>query len=54
MTGVMFKSLSGQVPSYYRQKREAEEKVGHELTNEQFETEFLNIGGGVFVERHRN
>lgn len=44
--GVLFKSQSGLVPDYYAQKNQAEEAVGHRLTNEEFERDYLNVGGG--------
>lgn len=44
--GVLFKSQSGLVPNYYEQKNQAEAAVGRRLTNEEFERDYLNVGGG--------
>jgi tRNA1(Val) A37 N6-methylase TrmN6 len=41
--GVLFKGLSGQIPDYYKQKREAEQKLGRTLDNEEFEKNHLVI-----------
>lgn len=42
-------SLSGRVPDYYKQKREAEARIGRKLTVEEFESEHLTMpeGGGL-------
>lgn len=45
--GVLFKSQSGLVPNYYEQKNQAEAAVGRKLTNEEFERDYLNVGGGL-------
>lgn len=54
--GLLFSSKSGQVESYYRQKRAAEQREGRKLTNEEFEQSFLTVpersslgGGGTSV-----
>lgn len=52
--GVLFNSLSGQVPDYYEQKTVAEAMVGRKLSNAEFERDYLNVGGGFFIERNRN
>lgn len=44
--GVLFKSKSGQVPDYYKQKTQAEAMVGRKLSNAEFERDFLVEGGG--------
>ena len=44
--GVLFNSLSGQVPDYYEQKTIAEAMVGRKLSNAEFERDYLNVGGG--------
>lgn len=44
--GVLFSSLSGQVPDYYRHKNEAEAMVGRKLSNAEFERDYLVAGGG--------
>ena len=36
----LYKSLSGRVPDYYKQKNIAEEKVGHALSNKEFEEKY--------------
>lgn len=38
-------SLSGRVPSYYAQKEQAEARLGHPLTAEEFERDHLDVGG---------
>lgn len=47
MMGVLFNSLSGQVPDYYKQKSTAEAMIGRKMTNAEFEREYLELGGGV-------
>lgn len=54
--GLLFSSKSGQVPDYYKQKRDAEARLGRELTVEEFERSYLNVpersgisGGGTSV-----
>lgn len=47
--GVLFKSKSGQVPDYYKQKTEAEAKAGRKLSNEEFERDYLVTGGGFLL-----
>lgn len=54
--GLLFKTQSGQVPSYYKQKRAAERREGRSLTNDEFEQSFLQVkecsglsGGGTSV-----
>lgn len=37
----LYKSLSGRVPDYYKQKNVAEEKLGRKLTNSEFEEKYL-------------
>lgn len=44
--GVLFKSKSGHVPDYYKQKTEAEAKEGRKLSNDEFERDYLVTGGG--------
>lgn len=44
--GLLFDSKSGQVPDYYYQKNRAEKEAGRKLSNEEFERDYLNIGGG--------
>lgn len=38
---LIYKSLSGRVPDYYKQKNEAEKKVGHKLSCAEFEEKYL-------------
>lgn len=45
MMGLLFESMVAIDPDYMRKKRAAEKKVGHRLTNEEFEREFLKNGG---------
>ena len=51
--GVLFSSLSGQVPDYYKQKTQAEAMVGRKLSNAEFERDYL-VAGGFFIERYWN
>jgi DNA modification methylase len=46
---VLMKSLSGRVPDYYQQKRDAEKKLGKNISNSEFEKNHLVIpdGGGL-------
>lgn len=44
--GVLFSSKSGQVPDYYKQKRQAEVMAGRSLSNAEFERDYLETGGG--------
>lgn len=37
-------SLSGRVPDYYAQKEEAERRLGHVLSREEFESKYLVVG----------
>lgn len=46
MMGLLFNSLSGQVPDFYDQKRKAEAKVGRKLSRQEFIDHYLVIGGG--------
>lgn len=45
--GVLFKSKSGHVTDYYEQKRRAEAELGRELSNAEFEADYLVTGGGL-------
>lgn len=44
--GVLFSSLSGQVPDYYEQKRAAEARLGRTLDNAEFEADHLVVPEG--------
>lgn len=44
--GLLFESKVAIDPDYMRKKRAAEQRIGRELTNEEFEAEYLKIGGG--------
>lgn len=44
--GVLFESKAAMEPDYMRKKRAAEKTVGHKLTNEEFESQYLTTGGG--------
>lgn len=44
--GLLFESKVAIDPDYMRKKRAAEQRIGRELTNEEFEAEYLQIGGG--------
>jgi len=48
-TGTMNIPLSGRIPDYYWQKEKAEKKLGHKLSNKQFEEKHIVIppGGGL-------
>ena len=41
--GVLFASLSGQVPDYYDQKRAVDAMLGRATTNEEFEASYLRV-----------
>lgn len=45
--GVLFESKAAIDPDYMRKKRAAEKKAGRPLTNEEFETQYLTLGGAV-------
>jgi len=47
--GVLMTSLSGRVPDYYAQKRDAESRLGRALDNTEFERDYLKLpeGGGL-------
>jgi hypothetical protein len=44
--GVLFESKAAIDPDYMRKKRAAERKAGHALTVEEFENNYLKLGGG--------
>lgn len=44
--GVLFKSLSGQDPGYYRKKKETERKLGRSLSKEEFDRDYYKQGDG--------
>lgn len=44
-SGLTLNSLSGAVPDYYSQKRKAEQKLGRELDNKEFEEKYLDASG---------
>lgn len=52
--GVLFKSMAAIEPDYMRKKEEAEKKAGRKLTNKEFEDNYLEVGGGVALERYRH
>ena len=43
----MFESKTAIEPDYMRKKKAAERKAGRKLTNEEFEADFLKLGGAV-------
>ena len=43
--GLLFESKAATDPDYMRKKKAAEKKAGRQLTNEEFETDFLKKGG---------
>lgn len=53
--GVLFESKAAIEPDYMRKKNAVEKKLGHKISNAEFENEHLKInGGGWKIERHRN
>ena len=46
---LLFKSLSGRVPTYYTQKTKAEKKLGRKLSNKEFEEKHLVIKEGTIA-----
>ena len=45
--GLLFDSKVATDPDYMRKKRAAEKRAGKALTNEEFEAQYLKIGGGA-------
>lgn len=45
--GTLFNSMTAIDPDYMRKKKAAEKASGRLLSNEEFETQFLKIGGVV-------
>lgn len=54
MEGLIFESLSWMVPDYYEQKNRVERRLGRHLSNNEFERDYLDLRGGVVIERHRD
>ena len=44
--GTLFNSAAAIEPDYMRKKKAAERQAGRSLTNQEFEAEFLKLGGG--------
>ena len=44
---LLFKSLSGSTPNYYTQKNETEAKLGHKISNIEFEDNYLEVSGRI-------
>lgn len=45
--GVLFESKAAIEPDYMRKKNAVEKKLGHKISNAEFENEHLKINGGV-------
>lgn len=45
--GTLFESKAAIEPDYMRKKKAAERKAGRQLTNEEFESKYLEMGGAV-------
>lgn len=50
MAGLTIDSLSGRIPDYYLRKERAEATAGHELTNAEFERDWLEVGDRSTIE----
>jgi len=44
--GTLFKSMAAIEPDYMRKKKAAEKRIGHKLTNTEFEEHYLETTGG--------
>ncbi len=47
--GLLFKSLSGGDPSYYKQKTAAEKKIGRQITTEEFERKYYKPSDSIIA-----
>lgn len=45
--GLLFASKAAIEPDYMRKKKAAEKQLGRSLTNEEFERDYLELGGVV-------
>ena len=55
MMGTLFDSKAAIEPDYMRKKKAVEKRLGHQITNKEFEDNYLVInGGGWKIERYRN
>jgi hypothetical protein len=53
--GVLFESKAAIEPDYMRKKKAVERRLGHEISNAEFEEKHLKInGGGWKIERYGN
>lgn len=53
--GTLFQSKAAIEPDYMRKKKAVEKKLGHKITNAEFEADYLVIdGGGWKIERYGN
>lgn len=43
--GVLFESKAAIEPDYMRKKNAVEKRLGHEISNQEFENKYLEIGG---------
>lgn len=44
--GVLFESKAAIEPDYMRKKKAVEKQLGHKISNAEFESKYLVIGGG--------
>lgn len=45
--GTLFESKAAIEPDYMRKKRSVEKKLGHGISNKEFEDKYLVVNGGV-------
>lgn len=45
--GVLFESKAAIEPDYMRKKKQVEKRLGHTISNREFEEQYLEMNGGV-------